>query len=147
MVPKDRVIKDGDLFKLGEQTVRVYETPGHTGGTASYSFQANDGNKSYRALTIGGLGMNAVESSKQVEGYIQSVERMGSLIGSTTDPIQAHLSAHPFSNNLMEDAARLKTRRLNDPHPLVGKEAVRKQLQALKVGAVERLKVERQAGR
>jgi glyoxylase-like metal-dependent hydrolase (beta-lactamase superfamily II) len=48
MIPQDRVVNDGDVIHLGEQGVRVLETPGHTWGTASYRFQVTDGDKSYR---------------------------------------------------------------------------------------------------
>ena len=46
MIPQDRVVNDGDVIRLGEQDVRVLETPGHTWGTASYLFQVTDGDKS-----------------------------------------------------------------------------------------------------
>ena len=37
------VAKDGDRFTVGKTTVTAFETPGHTFGTASFSFQVRDG--------------------------------------------------------------------------------------------------------
>ena len=50
MAPKrDIVAKDGMNVTLGDTTVRVYETPGHTPGTLSYTFTAKDNG---RPLTV-----------------------------------------------------------------------------------------------
>lgn len=147
MIPTDRVVADGDEIRLGDQVLRVYETPGHTWGTASYTFTVKDGSQSYRAVTVGGLGLNAIENSKQVEGFIASVDRMAQLLDSPRDPAQVHLTTHPFSNGLTEAAARLKGRRPGEPHPLVDPAGFRAQLVQLRAGAVERLEVERKAGR
>jgi metallo-beta-lactamase class B len=147
MIPADRVVKEGDEIRLGDQVVRVYETPGHTWGTGSYTFSVKDGDKSYRAVTVGGLGLNAIENSRQVEAYIASVDKMAKLLDSTTDPVRVHLTTHPFSNGLTEAKDLLKTRKPGDPHPLVDAAGFRNQLAALRAGAVERLAVEKQQGR
>jgi metallo-beta-lactamase class B len=147
MIAPDRVAKDGDVISLGDQRIRVYETPGHTYGTASYSFDVKDGPKTYRAFTVGGLGLNAIEGSKQVESFISSIRRIEQLIASPNDPIQVHLTTHPFSNGLTEAKELLKGRKAGDPHPLVDPEGFRKQLEQLRAGAEDRLLTERKAGR
>ena len=145
MIAPDRVVKDGDEIRLGDQTVR--ETPGHTWGTASYTFTVKDAGKSYRAITVGGLGLNAIENSKQVEGYIASVDRVARLMDSSSDPVQVHLTTHPFSNGLTESATQLKARKPGDAHPLVDPAGFRDQLAHLRAGAVDRLATEQKAGR
>lgn len=147
MIAADRVVKDGDEIRLGDQLVRVYETPGHTWGTASYSFTVKDGARSYRAITVGGLGLNAIENSRQVESYIASVDRIARLMDSQSDPVQVHLTTHAFSNGLTEAKDRLKTRKAGDAHPLVDPSGFRSQLAQLRSGAVERLAQEKQQGR
>ena len=147
MIDKDLVVKDGDVITLGDTAFTVYETPGHTFGTTSYGFPARDGARTHHAFTIGGLGLNAVQSSKQVEAFIASVARIKELAQRPTDPITVHLTTHPSSNGLTEAAARLKDRRPGDPHPLVDPSGFITQLEELRKGAEERLVIERNAGR
>lgn len=143
MIPQDRIVKDGDEIRLGDQVLRIYETPGHTYGTASFSFTVREGARSWRAFTVGGLGLNAIEGPRQVEAFIASIDRINALMDSTSDPIEVHLTTHPFSNGLTEAMQTLKARKPGDPHPLVDPSGFRAQLKHLRAGAVERLAVER----
>lgn len=147
MIAQDQVLKDGDAVKVGETTFTLYETPGHTFGTASYSFNVRDDGKTYRAFTVGGLGLNAIQSSQQVEAFIASVKRIEAMVKDPVDPIAVHLTTHPFSNGLTEAKARISGRKPGDPHPLVDPDGFLKQLEDLRRGAEERLIVERKAGR
>lgn len=147
MIAPDMVVRDGDKIRLGDETIGVLATPGHTLGTASYAFDVKDGAKTYRAITIGGLGLNAIKSSNQVEAYITSVDRIDALVKNPTNPIEVHLTTHPFSNGLTEAKDRLANRRPGDPNPLVDPEGLLRQLAELRRGAVERLTVEQKAGR
>jgi metallo-beta-lactamase class B len=147
MIDKDLVVKDGDIISVGDTTIGVYETPGHTLGTASYSFPVRDGADTYRALTVGGLGLNAVENSKQVEAYIASVARIAELVQRQSDPMSVQLTTHPFSNGLTEMAQRLKVRKPGEPHPLRDPAGFIAQLAALRKEAEARLVIEQNAGR
>jgi metallo-beta-lactamase class B len=49
-VRTDRVLKDNDIIKLGETTVTVHNSAGHTRGSTSFSFPVKEGNKTYRVL-------------------------------------------------------------------------------------------------
>jgi metallo-beta-lactamase class B len=147
MIAKDLVVKDGDVITVGDTTFGVYDTPGHTFGTASYSFHVRDGADSYHAFTVGGLGLNAIQSSQQVEAYIASVTRIAELVRQPTDPITVHLTTHPSSNGLTEAAQRLKSRRPGEPHPLVDPAGFTSQLEMLRRDAQERLVIEKNAGR
>lgn len=143
MIEPDVVVKDGDQITLGDQVLRIYETPGHTYGTASFSFSVSEGAKTWRAFTVGGLGLNAIEGARQVEAFIASIDRIVQLMDSAADPIQVHLTTHPFSNNLTEAMQQMKGRKAGDPHPLVDPAGFRAQLASLRAGAVERLAIER----
>ena len=147
MIDVDVVVADGDVVTVGDTTFKVYETPGHTFGTASYEFPVRDGSERHVAFTVGGLGLNAIESSRQVEAFIASVRRIEGLVARRPDPVTVHLTTHPFSNRLIEAAAALKTRGPSVPHPLVDPEGFARQLRSLRDGAEERLEVERKAGR
>src|SRR5258708_30779823 len=58
----DIVAKEGDKITVGQTVVTVYETPGHTLGSASYGYTVRDGGNAYRAVTVGGLGLNAIKN-------------------------------------------------------------------------------------
>ena len=147
MIPPDVVVKDGDVIDLGGNSFKVLETPGHTLGTASYTYDVKDGASLYRAITIGGLGLNAVRDSKQVEDYIASIDRITQLERQPNQPVTVHLPTHPFSNGLMEARDRLAARKPGELNPLVDPDGFLKQLASLRRGAEQRLDVERKAGR
>ena len=139
----DTVASDAEVFQVGDTAFTAYETPGHTFGTASYGFAVHDGKTSYNAFTVGGLGLNAIRSSEQVEAYISSVDRIESLVKSEAMPITVHLTTHPFSTGLTEAAQRLPARKAGDPHPLVDQAGFLAQLESLGKQAEERLVIEK----
>ena len=147
MIPQDVVVKDGDIIRLGDNSFGVMETPGHTLGTASYTYDVRDGTSTYRAITVGGLGLNAIKDSNQVVAYIASVDRIRALVSQPSQPVTVHLTTHPFSNGLMEARDRLAARKPGQPHPLVDPQGLLTQLAALRSGAEQRLEIERKAGR
>jgi len=143
MIEPEIVAADGQTITLGNNTFSVIETPGHTWGTASYLYDVQDNGETFRAVTVGGLGLNAVESAEQVQAYIDSVDKIRGLV---TDPdinAQVHLSTHGFSNNLPEKRERLAERKAGEPNVFVDQEGILDQLAGLREGAVERLEKER----
>ncbi len=143
MAPRDIAARDGDSWTLGGRTVTLLETPGHTLGTASYVYDVHDGARTYRAMTVGGLGLNAIRNGRQVELYIESVEKLDRLASSSSRPVEVHLTTHPFATGLMDKRAALARHRAGEPHPLVDGRALHLQLEELGQGAKERLGVER----
>ena len=132
------VAKDGDSWTLRGRTVTLLETPGHTLGTASYVYDVHDGARTYRAVTVGGLGLNAIQNARRVELYIDSLARLEQLASSGSQPLQVHLTTHPFATGMMEQRPLLPRRTAADPHPLVDPGALRAQLDALGTDAEER---------
>lgn len=147
MIAQDQLAKHGDVLRLGEMEFQLLETPGHTYGTASYLFKVTDAGKSYRAVVVGGLGLNAIEGSGQVDAFIASLDQFQALMGSPTTAIDVHLTTHPFSNGLTEAAQRLKARKPGEPHALIDPKGFIDQIQSLRAGAIERLAIEKKAGR
>jgi metallo-beta-lactamase class B len=147
MIPQEVVVKNGGSIRLGDNTFGILETPGHTMGTASFTYEVRDGSTSYRAITIGGLGLNAIKDSRQVESYISSVDRISELIKQVDRPVTVHLTTHPFSTGLMEMRERFASRKPGEPNPLVNPQALIAQVAGLRSGAERRLEIERKAGR
>lgn len=143
MIEQDVVVKDGDTVELGGNTFKVIETPGHTWGTASYSYDVKDGDDTYRAITIGGLGLNAIDGPPQVEAYIESVDRVRALVESGDEKVEVHLTTHGFSNDLDENRQKLLARKPGEPNIFVDPQALLSQVETLRAGAVERLEIEK----
>lgn len=144
MIEPDIELTDGQTVTGGDVAIQAFETPGHTMGTASFAFDARDGGRSYRAFTVGGLGLNRIRGPEQVEAFIASLKRIRTLTRDGPRPVELHLSTHGFSTGLNEAKNLLKTRKSSDPHPFVDLPGFRKQLDDLQAGAEKRLVVERQ---
>ena len=144
MIEPDIVLTDGQTVTGGDVAIQAFETPGHSMGTASFAFDARDGARTYRAFTVGGLGLNRIRGPEQVEAFIGSLKRIRTLTQDGARPVELHLTTHGFSTGLTEAKDRLKTRKPTDPHPLVDLPGFRKQLDDLQAGAEKRLVVERQ---
>ena len=89
-------------------------TPGHTPGSTSVEFQVRDGNRTYRALSPGGLGIPDAQWSA---AYLKSTQRLKAL-----GPWDVMLPNHPdmmVPRKIRELEPDLKTRRAGDPHPFV----------------------------
>lgn len=143
MIEPEMVVADGDEITLGDNKFTVIETPGHTWGTASYAYTVRDGNTVHRAITIGGLGLNAIDGPPQVEAYIESVDRVRELVASLEMPIEVHLTTHGFSANLDENRQKLMDRKAGEPNVFVDPDALLNQVAGLRERAVQRLEIEK----
>lgn len=143
MIEPDLVLADGQTVTGGDVAIQAFETPGHTMGTASFAFDVRDGARSYRAFTVGGLGLNRIRGPEQVEAFIASLKRIRTLTQEGPRPVELHLTTHGFSTGLTEAKDLLTTRKPGDPHPLVDLPAFLKQLDDLEAGAQKRLALER----
>jgi len=70
---RDMVATDGQRLTLGDATVTMYLTPGHTPGTISSVFQVKDNSKTHTVALWGGTGLNADRES--LTNYIASAKR------------------------------------------------------------------------
>ena len=75
-IARDLVLQDGQSLTVGDQTFTFYVTPGHTPGATSTEFQARDGNRRYRVVVPGGLGIPTAEWS---QAYLKSTQRLKAL--------------------------------------------------------------------
>lgn len=143
MIKPEMVVADGDEITVGNNTFTVIETPGHTWGTASYMYDVVDGANTHRAITIGGLGLNAIEGPPQVEAYIESVDRVRQLVEDQNMPIEVHLTTHGFSAGLDENRQKHMERKEGEANVFVDPEALLNQVAGLRDRAVKRLETEK----
>ncbi len=89
MAPKrDIVATDGMKITLGDTTVTIWLTPGHTPGTLSYTFTVLDRGKPVNVAYSGGTAFNFVNNTpdpgiKNFQTYIDSQKHMAAKAAST----------------------------------------------------------------
>jgi metallo-beta-lactamase class B len=75
---RDVEATDGQKLTLGDTTVTLYITPGHTPGTISSVFPVKDHGTTHVAALWGGVGLNADRES--VQTYIRSAQRFSGIV-------------------------------------------------------------------
>jgi metallo-beta-lactamase class B len=120
MAPKrDINAVDGMKITLGESTVTISHTPGHTPGTLSYTFVVRDNGKPVNVAYSGGTAFNFVNNTpdpgiKNFQTYIDSQKRFAAHAASTGATVL-------ISNHSEFDIADTKNKMLagrgNGPHP------------------------------
>lgn len=120
MAPKrDIVATDGMKITLGDTTVTIWLTPGHTPGTLSYTFTVLDRGKPVNAALSGGTAFNFVNNTpdpgiKNFQTYIDSQKHVAEKAAATGATVL-------LSNHSEFDDAFNKNRMLagrgNGPHP------------------------------
>jgi metallo-beta-lactamase class B len=120
MAPKrDVVATDGMKITLGETTVTIWLTPGHTPGTLSYTFTVLDRGKPVNVAYSGGTAFNFVNNTpdpgiKNFQTYIDSQKHMAAKAAATGATVL--LSNHSEFDNAY-NKNRMLAGRGNGPHP------------------------------
>ena len=130
---RDWVINDGDSLQLGGTTLKFYVTPGHTLGVLSIAFPVRDGNNTYNAFMLGGVGLNFT-GVKQTEIYLKSMDRLMQM-----KDLQVNISNHPHTGKIFERARLLQTLKPGEPHPFVAPADFQSWLKILKSDAEKKL--------
>ena len=133
---RDIVATDAQRLTLGDTTVTLYITPGHTPGTLSVLLPVRDNGKPHLAALWGGTGLNADRDSLQA--YVRSAQRFGDLARAAGADII--LSNHTDWDGTKAHLPRLATRMPGSPHPyVVGTPAVSRYLKVAEECAAARL--------
>ncbi|MEI0579711.1 MBL fold metallo-hydrolase [Brachyspira pilosicoli] len=108
--PKTKVdiySKDKDVIKLGDTSITILETPGHTAGCSSFIFPVKYKGKEYTAVLWGGTGLP--KDKELIAKYKESAEyfKKEALARNALVSLTAHLFADNGYANL-EKAANLK---------------------------------------
>lgn len=75
---RDIVATDGQKLTLGDTTLTLYITPGHTPGTISLLIPVKDNGRSHTIALWGGTGLNADRES--LTNYVQSAKRFTDIV-------------------------------------------------------------------
>jgi metallo-beta-lactamase class B len=132
---RDMVASDGHTLTLGDTTVTLYITPGHTPGTLSALIPVRENGKPHVAALWGGTGLNADRDS--LEKYIQSAQRFDEIVRKAGADII--LSNHTDWDRSKVNLPQLATRASRSNPYIVGTPAVRRYLEVAKECATARV--------
>ena len=119
---RDMVVTDGQKLTLGDTTLTMYLTPGHTPGTISTIIPVKDQGRPHVAAEWGGTGFNFTITPDKprrywFETYATSADHFRDAVKrSGADVLFAN---HPNQDGSKAKLARLATRKAGDTHPYV----------------------------
>jgi metallo-beta-lactamase class B len=120
---RDIVATDGMKITVGDRTVTLYSTPGHTPGTISGIFQVHDRGKPLTVVYSGGTEFNFPNDVAHFDQYLASVRRLAALAAAANATIIINNQSE--FNGAAEKLRILADRQPGERHPLdVGAEAV-----------------------
>jgi metallo-beta-lactamase class B len=120
MAPKrDIVATEGMKITLGDATVTIWLTPGHTPGTLSYTFTVRDRGRPVNVAYSGGTAFNFVNNTpdpgiRNFQTYIESQQKMAAKAAAAGATVL--LSNHSEFDNAV-NKNRMLAGRGNGPHP------------------------------
>jgi metallo-beta-lactamase class B len=124
---RDMVVTDGMKLTLGDTTLTLYVTPGHTDGTISTIIPVKDHGTPHVIAEWGGTLIGGLRTPQAVQTYIDSAERFRAIVAQTG-------AEGVISNHTNYDGSKIKlplvvSRKAGDPNPyLPGKDAAQRYL-------------------
>lgn len=111
----DRPIKDGDVLTLGDTTVRLYVTPGHTPGSLAAIFSVADKGSRHVVTLFGGYGLpnsltpdaSRPQRHSGLTEYIAQIRRFRA-IGRAAGADVA-ISTHPIFDDTVQKGAAVRS--------------------------------------
>jgi metallo-beta-lactamase class B len=120
---RDIAVNDGDTVSLGDTTVTLYLTPGHTLGTITPVFDVTTGGRQVRAMLWGGTAFNFGKDIPRLGSYIEATRRMGGV--AKEQKVEVLLSNHAGYDGAIAKLAALREQPGLQPNPFVmGNEGV-----------------------
>jgi metallo-beta-lactamase class B len=122
---RDIVAVDGQKITLGDTSVTLYATPGHTAGTFSMVFQVKDNGRPHMIATWGGTALTANTPPADLKAYIDSAVKYRALLAKLG--VEGIISNHSEFDNAIAKLDVLAARKPGGPNPfLTGPESVRR---------------------
>jgi len=138
---RDTSATDGQKVTLGDGSVTLALTPGHTPGTVSMFFQVKDNGQPLTVAYSGGTAFNFVNDVPHFDTYIASQRKMAERAGSQSATVL--MSNHSEFDNAVTKIKMLAARKAGEPHPFeLGREAVQRYFKVMdECAQVARLKL------
>jgi metallo-beta-lactamase class B len=120
---RDIVAQDGQKITLGDTSVTIIATPGHTPGTLSMIFTVKDNGKPLTVAYSGGTAFNFPSTAANFDTYIKSQHKMAAAAATANATIL--MSNHSEFDSATTKIRMLPARKPGELHPFeVGKDAV-----------------------
>lgn len=127
---KDMVATDGMKLTLGDTTVTLYITPGHTPGTLSSLVPLKDGNQRHVGYILGGRGAEWSDygvtywpdAQTSMQTWLASIRRFADLARKAG--ADTYLTIHPQHDKVFDKFVALRFRKPGAPHPFVNKQFI-----------------------
>src|SRR5258706_797789 len=119
---RDMVVTDGQKLTLGDTTLTMYLTPGHTPGTISTIFPVRDRGTPHVAAEWGGTGFNFTVTPDKprpywYDTYAKSADHFREAVKSARADVL--IANHPEQDGAKAKLAKLAPRKTGDPNPYV----------------------------
>jgi metallo-beta-lactamase class B len=112
---RDIVATDGQQVKLGDGSVKLVTTPGHTPGTVSMLFQVKDNGKPLTVAYNGGTAFNFVNDVPHFDIYIESQRKMAAAAAQAGATVL--MTNHSEFDNAVTKIKTMAARKPGEAHP------------------------------
>ncbi len=120
---RDIVADDGAKITLGDTSVTLVTTPGHTPGTLSMIFTVKDAGRPLVVAYSGGTAFNFPSTGPNFDTYIRSQAKMAAAAAAAGATV--FMSNHSEFDNAVPKIKMLAARKPGEPHPFeLGQEAI-----------------------
>jgi metallo-beta-lactamase class B len=98
---------DGQRLSVGDASIQIVTTPGHTAGTLSYLFEVKDNGKPLRVVYVGGTAIPFNATAAYYDQYIASAQKLAKaaadygatvLLSNHTEFDNGYYKAHTAAN-------------------------------------------------
>jgi metallo-beta-lactamase class B len=120
---RDIVADDGQKITLGDTSVTLVTTPGHTPGTLSMIFAVKDNGRPLTVAYSGGTAFNFPSTAPNFDIYIKSQNKMAAAAAAANATVL--MSNHSEFDSAFVKIRMLASRKPGEPHPFeIGRDAV-----------------------
>ena len=120
---RDMVATDRQKVTLGDASVTIVPTPGHTPGTLSMLFQVKDNGRPLTVAYSGGTAFNFPNDVPHFDTYINSQRKMAEAAAGANATVL--MSNHSEFDNAVVKIKMMAARKAGEPHPFeLGRDAV-----------------------
>ena len=138
---RDIVATEGYKLTLGDTTLTLHLTPGHTPGTISTIIPVRDQGRPHVVAEWGGTAFNFTPSAAAFQTYIDSAKRFSDIV--TRAGVDVIISNHTNYDGSKTKLPALAARKAGDAHPyVVGNESVKRYLKVAEECATARLRAQ-----